>query len=44
MLQERVETYVVERYQAGASLRVLAEETDRSFSAVRQSLDRRGVQ
>lgn len=39
-----METYIVERYQAGASLRVLAEETDRSFSAIRNILNRRGVQ
>jgi hypothetical protein len=38
-----VEVYIVERYQAGASLRVLAEETDRSFSAIRNILNRRGV-
>jgi hypothetical protein len=42
-LQQRVETYIVERHQTGASLRVLAEETDRSFSAIRNILDRRGV-
>ncbi|MCZ2818027.1 helix-turn-helix domain-containing protein [Modestobacter sp. VKM Ac-2984] len=43
LLQQRVEAYIVERYQAGASLRVLAEETDRSFSAIRNILDRRGI-
>jgi hypothetical protein len=44
LLQRRVETYIVERHQAGASLRMLAEEADRSFSAIRNILDRRGVQ
>lgn len=34
---------MVEQYLAGRSLRVIAEETDRSFSAVRNILDKRGV-
>jgi len=38
-----VESYVVEQYLAGRSLRVIAEETDCSFSAVRNILQKRGV-
>jgi predicted transcriptional regulator len=38
-----VERYVVEQYAAGRSLRELAELTDRSFSAVRNILNRHGV-
>lgn len=42
-VQARVETFIVEQYQAGRSLRQLAELTDRSFSAVRNILTRRSV-
>jgi hypothetical protein len=38
-----VEAFIVEQYAADRSLRQLAELTDRSFSAVRNILDRRGV-
>lgn len=41
--QARVGTFIVEQYAAGRSLRELAELTDRSFSAVRNILTRRGV-
>jgi len=41
--QARVEEYIVEQYAAGRSLRELVELTDRSFSAVRSILTRRGV-
>ena len=36
--QARVEAFIVEQYNAGRSLRELAELTDRSFSAVRNIL------
>jgi hypothetical protein len=39
----QVERFIVEQYAAGRSLRELAELTDRSFGAVRNILDRRGV-
>ncbi len=39
----RVERFIVEQYTAGRSLRELAELTDRSFSAVRNILDKHGV-
>ena len=42
-VQARVEAFIVEQYAAGRSLRQLAELTDRSFSAVRNILNRRGV-
>jgi predicted HTH domain antitoxin len=42
-VQARVETFIVEQYEAGRSLRQLAELTDRSFSAVRNILTRRSV-
>jgi hypothetical protein len=43
-VQARVEAFIVEQYQAGQSLRQLAELTDRSFSAVRNIPTRRRVQ
>jgi hypothetical protein len=43
-VQADVEAFIVEQNAAGRSLRQLAELTDRSFSAVRNILDRRGVQ
>ena len=42
-VQAQVETFIVEQYAAGRSLRELAELTDRSFSAVRKILTRHGV-
>ncbi|WP_442929949.1 helix-turn-helix domain-containing protein [Modestobacter sp. VKM Ac-2979] len=39
----RVEAFVLERYAGGRSLREIAELTDRSFSAVRNILDKHGV-
>jgi hypothetical protein len=42
-IQARVETFIVEQYEAGRSLRQLAELTDRSFSAVRNILARHRV-
>jgi hypothetical protein len=42
-VQARVERFVLDQYAAGRSLRVLAELTDRSFSAVRNILDKHGV-
>jgi hypothetical protein len=39
-VQARVEAFIVEQYEAGRSLRQLAELTDRSFSAVRNIRDR----
>ena len=42
-MQARVEAFIVEQYAAGRSLRQLAELTDRSFSAVRNILNKRGV-
>jgi hypothetical protein len=42
-VQARFERFVQEQYAAGRSLRELAELTDRSFSAVRNMLDRHGV-
>jgi hypothetical protein len=42
-IQARVEAFIVEQYEAGRSLRQLAELTDRSFSAVRNILTRRSV-
>lgn len=42
-VQARVEAFIVEEYAAGRSLRELAELTDRSFSAVRNILTKRGV-
>jgi hypothetical protein len=42
-VQARVERFIVEQYTAGRSLRELAELTDRSFSAVRNILDKHGV-
>lgn len=43
-VQARVETFIVEQYTArGRSLRDLSELTDRSFSAVRNILDKHGV-
>jgi hypothetical protein len=43
VVQARVERFIVEQYTAGRSLRELAELTDRSFSAVRNILDKHGV-
>ncbi len=42
-MQTRVEAFVLEQYAAGRSLRELAELTDRSFSAVRNILDRHAI-
>lgn len=42
-VQAQVETYIVEQYALGRSLRVLAEETGRGFSALRKTLNRRGT-
>ncbi|RJK92545.1 helix-turn-helix domain-containing protein [Vallicoccus soli] len=42
-LLERLSKFVVAEYAAGRSLREIAELTDRSFSAVRNVLDRAGV-
>jgi hypothetical protein len=42
-VQARVERLVLEQYAAGRSLREIAELTDRSFSAVRNILDKHGV-
>ncbi|MGX5653679.1 helix-turn-helix domain-containing protein [Geodermatophilus nigrescens] len=42
-VQRRVESFVVEQYRAGRSLREIAELTDRSFSAVRNILHKHGV-
>jgi hypothetical protein len=42
-LLHRLSSFVVEQYDAGLSLRQIAELTDRSFSAVRRILDSRGV-
>jgi hypothetical protein len=42
-VQAQVEAFIVEQYAAGRSLRELAELTDRSFSAVRNILDRHGL-
>jgi hypothetical protein len=42
-VQIGVGAFIVEQYAAGRSLRQLAELTDRSFSAVRNILNRRGV-
>ncbi|WP_346619618.1 helix-turn-helix domain-containing protein [Blastococcus montanus] len=39
-----MEEYIVAQYRLGRSLRELAELTDRSFSSVRNILDRHGVQ
>jgi hypothetical protein len=43
VVQARVERFIVEQYTAGRSLRELAELTDRSFSALRNILDKHGV-
>jgi hypothetical protein len=43
-VQARVERFVLEQYAVGRSLREIAELTDRSFSAVRNILDKHGVQ
>jgi predicted HTH domain antitoxin len=40
----RFVAFVLEQYQEGRSLREIAELTDRSFSAIRNILDTRGVQ
>jgi hypothetical protein len=42
-VQARVEAFVLEQYADGRSLREIAELTDRSFSAVRNILDKYGV-
>ena len=42
-LLERLVAYVLAQYAAGLSLREIAEDTDRSFSAVRNILASRGV-
>ncbi len=41
--QARVEAFVLAQYAAGRSLREIAELTDRSFSAVRNSSDEHGI-
>jgi hypothetical protein len=43
VVQARVEAFVLEQYAVGRSLREIAELTDRSFSAVRNILDKHGV-
>lgn len=43
VVQARVEAFVLGQYARGRSLRELAELTDRSFSAVRNILDKHGV-
>ncbi|MFQ1002625.1 helix-turn-helix domain-containing protein [Modestobacter sp. SSW1-42] len=42
-VQARVESFVLEQYAGGRSLREIAELTDRSHSAVRNILDRHEV-
>ncbi len=42
-VQARVEAFVLAQYAAGRSLREIAELTDRSFSAVRNILDKHGT-
>ena len=42
-LRERLVVFVLTQYSAGRSLREIAELTDRSFSAIRNLLDRQGV-
>jgi hypothetical protein len=42
-VQARVERFVVEQYAGGRSLREIAELSDRSHSAVRNILGKRGV-
>jgi hypothetical protein len=42
-VQARVERFILDHYAAGRSLRELAELTDRSFSAVRNILEKHGV-
>ncbi len=42
-MQTRVETFIVDQYAAGRSLRELAQLTGRSFSAVRNILSKHGV-
>lgn len=44
LVQTRVESFVLEQYAAGRSLREIAELTDRSHSAVRNILDKHGMQ
>ncbi|RBY78837.1 helix-turn-helix domain containing protein [Blastococcus sp. TF02A-26] len=41
--QARVERFVIEQYRVGRSLRELSELTDRSFSAMRNILDKHGL-
>ena len=43
VVQARVKRFVLEEYAAGRSLREIAELTDRSFSAVRNILNKRGM-
>ncbi len=43
LLQARLEAFIVERYAEGRSLREVAELVDRSQTAVRRVLDKRGV-
>jgi DNA-binding NarL/FixJ family response regulator len=43
VVQRRVEGFVLTRYAEGKSLREIAELTDRSYSAVRNMLDKHGV-
>ncbi len=42
-LRERLDTFVLEHYTAGRSLRQIAELTDRSHSLIRYILARHGV-
>ncbi len=42
-LQERLAVFVLAAYAEGRSLREIAELTDRSFSAIRNLLERHGV-
>ncbi|RBY76874.1 helix-turn-helix domain containing protein [Blastococcus sp. TF02-09] len=43
-VQQRVEQFVLSAYAAGRSLREIAELTNRSHSAIRNILDKRGMQ
>jgi len=41
--QADLETFIIEQYRAGRSLRKIAELVDRSQTAVRRALDKHGV-
>lgn len=43
LLQERLETFIVDQYAEGRSLREIAELVDRSQTAVRRALDKHKV-